>query len=110
VYARKWLESLGLWARVEGQVIPTLNVRAALSAVESENADAGIVYKTDAGISKRVRVAYEVPRAEGPAIVYPLARVATSNKAAAAAFVAHLQSASARAAFARLGFLVLGGQ
>ena len=48
VYARRWLESLGLWARVEGQVIPTLNVRAALSAVESENAEAGIVYKTDA--------------------------------------------------------------
>lgn len=110
VYARTWLESLALWSRVEKQVIPALNVRAALSAVESENAEAGIVYKTDAAVSKRVRVAYEVPRAEGPAIVYPLAKVATSNKPAAAVFVQHLQSASAKAVFARFGFLVLGGQ
>jgi ABC-type molybdate transport system substrate-binding protein len=36
--------------------------------------------------------------------------VATSNKPAAAAFVAHLQSASARAVFVRFGFLVSGGQ
>lgn len=110
VYARTWLESLGLWARVERQVIPTLNVRAALSAVESENAEAGIVYKTDALVSKRVRVAYEVPRAAGPAIVYPLARVATSSKKASSAFVAHLRSPAAREVFARFGFLVLGGQ
>ncbi len=110
VYARTWLESLGLWARVERQVIPALNVRAAVSAVESENAEAGIVYKTDAAISKRVKVAYEVPRAEGPAIVYPLAQVATSRKPATGAFVRHLQSASAREVFVRFGFLVLGGQ
>jgi molybdate transport system substrate-binding protein len=110
VYARVWLESIGLWARLEGQVVPALNVRAALSMVESEHAAAGIVYKTDALLSKRVRVAYEVPRAAGPAIVYPLARVATSSKKASAAFFAHLQSPAAREVFARFGFLVLGGQ
>ena len=111
VYAKAWLESRGLWSRLEKQLIPTLNVRAALSAVESENADAGIVYKTDAAISKRVKVALEVPRAEGPAIVYALAPVTSSQKpAVTAAFVKHLQSSRARAVFARFGFLVLGGQ
>ena len=109
VYARTWLESLGLWSSLQKQVVPALNVRAALSAVESGNADAGIVYKTDAAISKRVRVAFEVPRAEGPAIVYPLAKVAASSKPAATAFVKHLQSAEVLAVFARFGFLVLGG-
>lgn len=34
----------------------------ALAAVESENADAGIVYRTDAAVSKRVRVAFETRR------------------------------------------------
>jgi molybdate transport system substrate-binding protein len=110
VYARAWLASLGLWARVERQVIPTLNVRAALAAVESEQAEAGIVYKTDALVSKRVKVAYEVPRAAGPAIVYPLARVATSSKKASVSFVDHLQSPAARDVFTRFGFLVRGGQ
>jgi molybdate transport system substrate-binding protein len=110
VYARNWLESIGLWPRVQAKVVPTLNVRAALAAVESGNVDAGVVYKTDAAFSKGARVAYEVPRAEGPAIVYPVARVAASTKASSSAFVAHLQSDSARAVFARFGFLVVGSR
>jgi molybdate transport system substrate-binding protein len=109
VYARMWLESQGLWSSLRARVVPALNVRAALAAVESENVEAGIVYKTDAALSKRVRVAFEVPRAEGPAIVYPLARVG-SNKASAAAFVEHLQSRAARDVFVRFGFVVLGGR
>ena len=110
VYAREWLEAQGLWSRLENKVVPALNVRAALAAVESANADAGMVYKTDAAVSKRVKVVFEVPQGEGPAIAYPLAKVATSSKPAAAAFVKHLQSAEARAVFARFGFLALGGR
>ncbi len=107
VYARTWLESIGLWGKVKDRVVPTLNVRAALSAVESENADAGIVYRTDAAISKRVRVAFEVPRDQGPAIVYPLAPLAASRKPATAEFVRYLLSASAREVYGRHGFVVL---
>jgi molybdate transport system substrate-binding protein len=108
VYARTWLESIGLWEKLQDKVVPTLDVRAALSAVESENADAGIVYRTDAAISKRVKVAFEVSRDRGPAIVYPLAPIARSGKPATAEIVRHLTSASARAVYARYGFLVLG--
>jgi molybdate transport system substrate-binding protein len=110
LYARRWLESIGLWERLRDRVVPTLNVRAALSAVESENADAGIVYRTDAAISRRVRVAFEVPGAAGPAIVYVLAPLAGSRKAATPALVAHLTSAAARELYARRGFLVLPGK
>ena len=110
VYAKAWLASVGLWSRLEKRVIPTLNVRAALAAVESESAEAGIVYKTDAAISKRVKVAFEVPRASGPAIVYSLAKVTASSKPAALAFMKHLQSPQARSVFLRFGFLVLGGE
>lgn len=110
VYARTWLESIGLWDKVKDKVVPTLNVRAALAAVESENADAGIVYRTDAAISKRVKVAFEVPRDKGPAIVYPLAPLAGSTKAGTAALVRYLTSAEAKAAYARYGFVVLAGK
>lgn len=110
VYARTWLESLGLWAGLKDKVVPTLNVRAALAAVESENADAGIVYRTDAAISKRVKVAFEVPREQGPAIVYPLAPVAASKKPATAAMVRYLTSDAAREVYRRFGFVVLGGK
>jgi molybdate transport system substrate-binding protein len=110
VYARRWLESAGLWDTLESKIVPTLNVRAALSAVESENADAGIVYRTDAAVSKRVRVAFEVPKELGPAIVYPMAPLAASQKTATAGFVRHLLSASAREIYARHGFVVLVGK
>lgn len=107
VYARAWLQSLGLWDRLKHKVVPTLNVRAALAAVEAEDADAGIVYRTDAAVSKRVKVAFEVPREQGPAIVYPLAPIAASKKPATAALVRHLTSEPARAVYRRFGFVVL---
>src|SRR5207245_2934230 len=62
IYARRYLETVGLWPALHDRVVPTLDVRAALAAVESENVPAGIVYRTDAALSKRVRVAFEVPR------------------------------------------------
>ena len=55
VYAKAWLESRDLWEPVAPKVVPTENVRAALSAVEAGNADAAIVYRTDAALSKKVR-------------------------------------------------------
>jgi molybdate transport system substrate-binding protein len=110
IYARQWLEKRGLWERVRDRVVPTLDVRAALAAVESGNADAGIVYETDAAISRRVRVAREVPAAEAPRIVYPAALLATARGAAARAFFEYLRSPEARAVFARLGFELLPGR
>jgi molybdate transport system substrate-binding protein len=107
VYAREYLKKLGVWEQLEARVIPMENVRAALAAVEAGNVDAGIVYKTDAAISKSVKVIYEVPAADGPAISYPAAIVTDSQHAAAAEkFVAHLESAQAREIFEKFGFLV----
>ncbi len=110
VYARSWLEGLGLWDALAARVVPTLHVRAALAAVESGNAEAGIVYRTDAARSTRARVAFEVEPSERPLIRYPVAPLATPGRAAAAAFVAYLLSPAAREVFVRHGFLVLGGR
>jgi molybdate transport system substrate-binding protein len=107
VYSKKFLESIGIWKQIAPKVVPTENVRATLAAVESGNVDAGIVYRTDALISKKVKVAFEVPAAEGPAISYPFALVkGAPQEAAARRFLEHLRSPAARAVFARHGFLV----
>ena len=109
IYAKSYLERKGVWARLSARVIPTEDVRAALSAVAAGNADAGIVYKTDARISSKVRIAYEVPRAEGPRIAYPVAAVAgTRHPAEARKFLAYLESPAAAAVFERYGFIRLG--
>jgi molybdate transport system substrate-binding protein len=109
IYAKEYLRSKKLWSAVIDKVVPTESVRAALAAVESGNIDAGIVYKTDADISKKVRIAYEVPQAEGPKISYPLAVIATSKRQEAARkFLAYLESPAALAVFRKYGFLVSG--
>jgi molybdate transport system substrate-binding protein len=110
IYARQWLEGRGLWAALRERVVPTLDVRAALFAVESRAVDAGIVYRTDVALSKRVRVAFDVPAREVPRIVYAAALLASSRRPSARAFFEDLRSPSARAVFERLGFFVLGGR
>lgn len=111
IYAKEYLKSRKLWSRVIDRVVPTENVRAALAAVELGDVDAGIVYKTDARISKQVRVALEVPAAEGPKVSYPCALIADSRQAEAAGrFLAHLESPAGAEVFRRHGFVVLSGE
>ena len=107
VYAKAWLEKLRLWPAIEPKVVPTENVRAALAAVASGNVDAGVVYKTDAAISKNVKIAYEVPRTIGPDISYPMALVKGSQQPEAAKkFLDYLSSKEAGQAFTGYGFLL----
>jgi len=107
VYAKSYLHGLGLWEALEDHVVPTLDVRAALAAVETERADAGIVYATDAAISKKVRVAFRVPPEQGPAIVYALAALKASGKPGTRALVRFLASRNAAPTYERYGFIVL---
>jgi molybdate transport system substrate-binding protein len=105
-YAKKWLERVGLWEALQDRVIPTLDVRAALAAVEAGRAEAGIVYRTDASTSQRVRIAYEVPPEAQPPITYVAAVIATSKHPAASPFLDFLTGPTARATLARHGFVL----
>jgi molybdate transport system substrate-binding protein len=106
VYAKKYLEQVGVWARLADRIVPTLNVRGALAAVESENVPAAIVYRTDAAVSSRVAVAFEVPRAAGPAIVYVMAPLAKAS-APARLFADELASSRVTRVYQKYGFIVL---
>jgi molybdate transport system substrate-binding protein len=107
-YARVYFEKSGLWPGVEPKVVPCENVRAVLAAVESGNVEAGVVYKTDAAISRTVKVCFEVPAAEGPKISYPAAQTANAPQPAAAKkFLGYLAGREAGAVFARHGFVLL---
>lgn len=108
IYAKEYLRSQKLWSKVIDKVVPTENVRAALAAVESGNVEAGIVYKTDAQISKRVKIACEIPAAEGPKISYPVAVIAESKRQEAARrFLDYLASPAALDVFRKYGFLIV---
>lgn len=108
VYAKQFLEKQGLWSELSARIVPTGSVRAALSAVESGAADAAIVYRTDARVALRATVAWVVPVAMGPRIVYPAAIVKTSTHATEARrFLDYLRGAGAARTFERFGFTVL---
>ncbi len=108
IYTRKYLEAEGLWERVKEKIIPVLDVRAALASVVSGNVEAGFLYKTDAALSKRVKVVYEVPIEKGPKILYPVAVVKDSKKKdAARGYVNFLSSEPGKSVFKKYGFVVL---
>lgn len=107
-YAKAWLEAVGAYESIRERVVPAVDVRAALAAVESGACTAGIVYATDAVRSKRVRVVHSVPAADGPVIRYPGA-VVTNGSAhdLGLAFLQFLTTSEVSAVFERHGFAVL---
>ena len=104
LYARQWLEARGLWAELRERVVPTLDVRAALAAVASGGTEAAIVYRTDAALSPRVRVALEIPSSQTPGIAAVAALLADARSPEARSFLEHLRSPEALDVFLRLGF------
>jgi len=108
VYARQYLQRIGLWRDLLPKIIPMENVRAALASVDGGNVDAAIVYKTDAMLARRARVAFEIDGPDAPHIVYPVAIVRSSrHPAAARRFFGYLTSPEAAAVFRRFGFVTL---
>jgi molybdate transport system substrate-binding protein len=108
IYAKAWLENAGLWVALQPKIVSAENVRAAMAVVESGNAQAGIVYKTDAGISKTVRIAFEIPTVGGPTITYPAAVMKDSrNGPSARKFLTYLADTKADEIFAKHGFSVI---
>ena len=106
-YARVWLQKAGLWESIADRVLPGVDVRAALAAVEAGGAEVGIVYRTDARVSKKVQVVYEVPESESPAISYALAAMKDRPQAEAARLVVtFLAGPAAAPVYERFGFLV----
>ena len=106
VYARRYLESQGMWESLEPRVVPASSVRAALRAVEAGTVDAGIVYRTDVRTAAGALIVFAVPIEDGPSIVYPAAVARDApNPAGAAHFLDYLQSAAARRQFDAAGFI-----
>lgn len=106
-YGKAALESLGVWASVEGKVAQAENVRAALKLVATGEAALGIVYQTDANAEKGVKVIGTFPEDSHPPIIYPVAQTAGSKDAETPKFLACLKSAKATELFEGQGFTVL---
>ncbi len=102
-YGREWLAARGLLESLASRLVATGDARATLAAVDAGNADAAIVYATEAKLARSARVAFEIPAAEQPEIAYEAA-LRSDAGAEARAFFAFLAGAQARRAFAASGF------
>lgn len=111
MYARQTLEHLGVLAVVEKKAVLAKDVRAVLTYVETGNADAGIVYQTDAQGSQKVRIVVIAPADSHDPIIYPAAILkGAKNASGAASFLAYLSSGDARGVFLKHGFLAAENQ
>lgn len=105
-YTQEHLQKVGLWRSLSEKCVPLDTVRAVLAAVEAGNAEAGFVYRTDALISRKVRLAYALPREEGPAITYAGAVLQDARQPEVArAFLDWLGQPAAQAVLVKYGFL-----
>lgn len=105
-YARESLVNLGLWESLADKLVLSPNVRVALAYVEAGNADAALVYRTDAMASSGLRVLDIVPADTYSTVVYPAVLIRGSGgRERAELFLDHLRTPSVREVFARYGFL-----
>jgi molybdate transport system substrate-binding protein len=104
-YAKESLTYYKIWDQLQPKIVYAKDVRQVLTYVETGNADAGFVYKTDAMTSKKVKVASVIDPSSHKSIEYPVGIVnATKHLQEAQQFYSFLQSAKARDIFVKYGF------
>lgn len=107
-YGHQTLAALHLLDRLNQKLVLGKDVRQVLTYVETGNADAGLVYATDAQASGKVRVVATAPEFTHDPIVYPVAVVKGSrNEEASRKFLEFLDSRTAKAIFVKHGFTLV---
>jgi molybdate transport system substrate-binding protein len=104
-YSEEIFTSLNMLDDVKKQANYAKDVTEVLTWVSTGNAEAGVVYATDAMSSKDVTVIAEAPEGSTSKVLYPVAVVKdTKAEEAAKAFVEYLASEEALGVFEEYGF------
>ncbi|WP_186578453.1 molybdate ABC transporter substrate-binding protein [Aquibacillus kalidii] len=104
-YAVETLKSLELYDQLEEKLIQAKDVRQVLHYVETENVQAGIVYKTDALQSDKVKVIATADSKDHAPIVYPVGIIKdTDYPSEAKQFYQFIQTDKAEQIFEKYGF------
>jgi molybdate transport system substrate-binding protein len=108
-YAKETLQYINIYDALKYKLVQTKDVRQVLTYVETGNADAGFVYRTDAMTSKKVNVALTIDTKMHEPIIYPAGLIkATKHLNEAKSFYQYLQGKDAAAVFVRNGFKIPG--
>ena len=104
LYAKEALTNLGVWPLLESRLARAEDVRGALAFVERQQTPLGIVYATDARISKRVRIVAVFPASSHSPILYPAAIVGGAARKEVRDYFRFLRGPEARNVFRSYGF------
>ncbi len=101
-YAKQALDYFGWYSQLQGKTLPAKDVRSALMVVEMGESPLGIVYKTDALKSSKVKIINIFPEESHKPIVYVSG--VCSEKPEAKDFFKYLNSKETIAIWAKYGF------
>ncbi len=105
LYAMQALKNAGLDSKYKKNIVPTLDVRAALALVGSGNVKYAIVYFSDVHNINNVKVVYPIPRPLHEPIIYTAVILKTGeNPVMAQYLLAFLQTAHSKKVFQKYGF------
>jgi molybdate transport system substrate-binding protein len=105
-YAQQVLTHFGIFDKLKPKFVFAKDVRQVLTYVETGNADAGIVYATDARTSNRVAAVATAPEDSHSPVVYPVAVLANSkDQSAARRLEDFLLGSKSAAIFKKYGFM-----
>lgn len=107
IYGKQSLEKQFRWTEVKDHIASGNNVRSALLFVERDEAPLGIVYKTDALLSKEATIVEEFPADSHDPIVYPMAIIKNKNADKVIHFYRYLLSEKAKNIFTSYGFTTI---
>lgn len=101
-YAKQALVNLNLWETVEPRLARAKNVRSSMLLVEREEAPLGIVYSTDAKVSKKVKIIANIPDDTHSPVLYPVAHL--NDRPLTQQFENYLYTQPAQEIFQKAGF------
>jgi len=73
MYAKDFLENIGIWENFKKKYVESPNVRAALNYVARNELEFGIVYKTEVIENSKVKIVYYIDSKKHKKITYPIA-------------------------------------
>lgn len=108
-YAEEVFTTLGVLDQVKAKTVYAKDVKEVLTWVETGNAEAGVVYVSEAMASDKVKVVATAPADSHSPIIYPAAVIKASKQPAAAKeFLDFLSTDGAKEVFEKYGYVFLG--
>lgn len=104
-YAQETLTNAQLWNELQPKLVQAKDVRQVLQYVETGNADAGFVYKSDALTSQEIAISFAVDPASYTPVEYPIGILkSTRHLKETTELYDYLQSKEALGIFTKYGF------